>query len=95
LDIKIKNNLKQLIKEEIFLSIDEINIKKALAEEYIAISDYKKFAMQSKNHKVKKVFLDIAKEEEIHVQEFELLLNSLGFDTDEFKKEAENEFKNL
>lgn len=85
------NRIKKLLNEDI--SLDEINIKKALSEEYLAISDYEKFAMQSKDERVRKVLLDIKDEEEAHVAELLELLKILGINDNKAIEQGTKEVK--
>jgi rubrerythrin len=52
-------------------------LRSAIIAEYDAVNMYERFALQCKNHIVKKVFLDIANEEKVHIGEFEELANTL------------------
>jgi rubrerythrin len=88
------NRIKKLL-EEFGSSDDEINIKKALSEEYLAISDYKRFASESKDPRVKKVLLSIASEEEAHAKELFELLKIIGIsdEGEEGTEEVDNLLK--
>lgn len=73
-------------------AVDEKNLDKeilraAIIAEMDAANLYEQFAEKTKNKKLKKVLLDIAKEEKTHIGEFEALL--LMFD-----KEQATELKN-
>jgi len=61
-------------------------LRSAIIAEMDAISLYEYMARKTKNRNVKKVLLDIAKEEKTHVHEFEELLEMLDR---EYKKEEE------
>lgn len=65
---------------------DEEILRAAIIAEFDAINLYTQMANNTKNEKLKKILLDIAKEEKTHVGEFEALLNTI--DT-EHKKELE------
>ena len=72
-----------LSKEPIDLEkVDEKNIDKEILRlgmiaELDAVSLYEQLAAKTKNKDIKKVFLDIAKEEKTHVGEFQALLLSI------------------
>ncbi len=64
----------------------------AIIAEFDAINLYTFLAKKAKNRNVKKVLLDIAKEEKTHVHEFEELLESID---KEYSAEEENAEKEL
>jgi len=76
-------NLSKLKKEE----IDREILRVGIIAELDAVSLYEQLAAETNNNKIKKILLDIAKEEKTHVGEFQALL--LGLD-----KEQERELKN-
>ena len=55
-------------------SSDEIILRQAIIAELDAINLYQQFAATTKNKQLKKVFLDVAEEEKVHVGEFEAML---------------------
>lgn len=59
-------------------------LRLSIIAEYDAISLYEQFALVTKNEKIQKILLDIAKEEKTHVGELETLL-------EEFDQEHANE----
>lgn len=67
---KIPFDLSRLSKDDIEKEILRIGI----IAELDAINLYEQLAALSKNEKIKKVFLDIAREEKTHVGEFQTLL---------------------
>ena len=66
-------------------------IRAAIIAEYDAVNMYERYASQCTNHIVKKVFLDIANEEKVHIGEFEELANSLDPNFIMSKTEGKNE----
>ncbi len=65
---------------------DEEILRTAIIAELDAVNLYTQMANNTKNEKLKKILLDVAKEEKTHVGEFEALLNII--DT-EHKEELE------
>lgn len=69
-------------------------IRKAIIAELDAVNLYKEIASKTDNESVKKVMLDVAKEENIHVGEFQKLLSLVApeelDDYETGKKEAED-----
>ena len=57
--------------------IDKEILRLGMIAELDAISLYEQLAVKTKNKNIKKVFLDIAKEEKTHVGEFQALLLEL------------------
>jgi len=55
-------------------------LRDAIVEEYKAVNIYEMMANNTENENLKKVFLDITKEEKIHVGEFETMLNSIDYE---------------
>ena len=68
--IPIKEDLSKMKKE----TIDSEILRIGLIAELDAISLYEQLAAMTQNEKIKKVLLDIAKEEKTHVGEFQTLL---------------------
>jgi rubrerythrin len=73
---------KQILRLSILAEIDAINL-------------YKKFATLTNNEKVKEVLLDIAGEENVHIGEFEALLEILDKDWSKFKEDGKEEIKDI
>ncbi len=67
--------------------IDKEVLRVGMMAELDAVSLYEQLAAMTKNSGIKKIFLDIAKEEKTHMGEFQALLLSLD---PEQKKELEN-----
>ena len=57
---------------------DEVIIRELIADEYTAVKKYEDFANKTTNENVRKVLLDIKKEELVHIGELEKLLNIRG-----------------
>ena len=74
---------------------DKEILRLGIIAELDAINLYEQLATKTKNNNVKKVLLDIAKEEKTHVGEFQSLL--LKLDKEYFKelKQGEKEVKEL
>ena len=70
-------------------------LRKAIIAEFDAISLYEQFAELAYNPKVKKVFLDIAKEEKTHIGEFETLLKVLDPEYTQEKLNGKQEVEEL
>ena len=54
---------------------DEIILRQAIIAELDAVNLYEQMARSAKNSKLKKILLDIAEEEKVHVGELEAMLN--------------------
>ena len=77
---KIPNTTNKLTKE----NIDKEILRAGIVAEFDAINLYEQMATMANNPLIKKVLLDIAKEEKTHVGEFQTLL--LAFDTEQAKE---------
>ncbi|MCR4283720.1 MAG: rubrerythrin [Parcubacteria group bacterium] len=86
-------NLDEVKKED----IDKEILRVAIIAELDAVSLYEQLAANTQSEDIKKVLLDVAKEEKTHVGEFQTLL--LGIDKEqereleEGRKEVEEELK--
>ena len=76
-------------------STDEEILRISISAELSAINLYKSLAMKTENKKLKSVLLDIAKEEKVHVYEFQNLLRELDSEEIESDNEAQEELKDL
>lgn len=72
------NNDKQILRTAIIAELDAVNL-------------YEQFAANVKSEKIKKILLDIAKEEKTHVGEFEALLLELDKEQEEETKKGDEE----
>ena len=77
------------------LKTDAQMLRKGIEEELKAATLYENLAGKAKSSDVKKLFLDIAKEEKVHIGEFETLLEKLDPEYEEAEKEGEGEVKKL
>ncbi len=81
-EIDKANEDKQILRVGIIAELDAINL-------------YEQLASKAKNTKVKKVLLDIAKEEKTHVGEFLALLVELDKEQEEELEKGKEEVKEL
>lgn len=72
-------------------SSDAILLRQAIIAELDAASLYEQMAASTKNEKIKKVFLDVAKEEKVHVGEFEALLGDADKEHNKAMKDGTSE----
>lgn len=72
-------------------SLDERHIRELMAEEQTAVRKYEEFAIQAGSEEVRKVLLDIAHEEIIHLGELNKLLEVIGMSTKHIESEGEKE----
>lgn len=92
---------------ELFVQMGEINnmdsgtkkdmaiLRLAIIAEYDAASLYEEMADVVSSKKIRTVLLDIAKEEKVHVGEFESLLQEIDPEHEKSQKEGESEVKKL
>lgn len=75
-------------------SSDQIILRQAIIAELDAVNQYEQMARSAKSEKVKKLLLDIAQEEKVHVGELEGLLDQLDREhkssVEDGKKEAKS-----
>jgi len=78
-------------------NIDKEILRAGIIAEFDAINFYEQMAANAKNENVKKLLLDIAREEKTHVGEFQTMLNKLDKEQvkefEEGKKEVEEMFE--
>ena len=96
---KLKNyilneTMKKVPEENEFTTDGEI-LQYAIQAELDAINLYQYLSRKSKNENVKKVLLDIAKEEKTHIYEFQLLLEKLDKEYPEEKENAQKELDDM
>lgn len=72
-------------------STDAVLLRQAIIAELDAVSLYEQAAASTTNEKLKKLFLDVAREEKVHVGEFEQLLNSVDNENEESVEEGKSE----
>lgn len=75
--------------------IDKEILRVGMIAELDAINLYEQLAAVTKNEKIKKVLLDIAKEEKTHVGEFQALLLELDKEQVEELKKGKEEVEEL
>ena len=74
-------------------SSDKIMLRQAIIAEYDATSLYEQMAESATSEKVKKIMLDISREEKIHIGEFEALLDEIDSEHEESVQEGKKEVK--
>jgi rubrerythrin len=75
--------------------IDRALLRVGMIAELDAVSLYEQLASRTENETLKKVFLDIAKEEKTHVGEFQALLLKLDKEQEEELEEGKKEVEEL
>lgn len=74
---------------------DQQFLRNSITAEQDAIVLYERFANKTKNPEVKKLLLDVAKEEKVHVHEFQTLLFKIDPEENSTQKDAKKEVDNL
>jgi rubrerythrin len=75
--------------------IDKEILRVGMIAELDAVSFYEQLAAMTENNDIKKVLLDIAKEEKTHIGEFETMLLRLDKEQVEENEEARKEVEEL
>lgn len=88
---KLPINLEKVDKS----NIDKEILRAGMIAELDAVSFYEQMADLTENENLKKVLLDIAKEEKTHVGEFEALLFKLDKEQEEETAEGREEIEEL
>jgi len=88
---QIPANLSKIKKEE----IDREVLRVGMIAELDAVSLYEQLAAMSEREDIKKVFMDIAKEEKTHVGEFETLLLKYDKEQEKELEEGKKEVEKL
>lgn len=70
-------------------------LRLSIIAELDAANLYEKFAVLATDEKLKKVLLDIAKEEKVHVGEFDSMLSKIDVQNDETHKEGADEVEKI
>lgn len=90
---KIPTNLEKVRKED----LDKEILRTGIIAELDAVNLYEQMAAMTKNQDIRKILLDIAREEKTHVGEFQTLLlkedKEQVKELEEGKKEVEEELK--
>ena len=76
-------------------NIDLRALRLAIMAEYEAINLYERMADTVRSPKIKKMLLDVANEEKVHIGEFEHLLEMLDKDHEPHEDKGEDEAKDL
>lgn len=74
---------------------DEQMLRASIISEQDATNLYLTFANRTKNPLLKKVFIDIAHEEEVHVHEFQTLLDKINPYEKTAQKQGQSEVKDM
>ena len=74
---------------------DKAILRLSIIAEFDAINLYEKFAELTENKHIKKVMLDVAREEKVHVGEFKTLLEQIDSEHEKAEEEGENEIDEL
>lgn len=88
---QIPIELKKVRKKE----LDSEILRVGMIAELDAVSLYEQLAAMTQNNKIKKILLDIAKEEKTHVGEFQALLLKLDKEQEKELKEGRKEVEEL
>jgi len=88
---KIPINLEKVKKED----LDKEILRVGMMAELDAVSLYEQMAAITKNENIKKILLDIAKEEKTHVGEFQTLLLKLDVEQEKELEEGKKEVEEL
>jgi len=75
--------------------IDKEILRVGMIAELDAVSFYEQMAAMTDNNNIKKVLLDIAKEEKTHIAEFETMLLKLDQEQVQENKKAKKEIEEL
>lgn len=92
---QFKEYLKELFVDTPETKTDLERLRLSIIAEVDAVSLYEKFAKQTPNPKLKKVFMDIAYEEKVHIGEFETILKEMDPNYINAKKEGKKEVKKI
>ena len=76
-------------------SSDKIILRQAIIAELDAINLYEQFAASTDNEHIKEVMLSVAKEEKIHVGEFETLLKEVDSEEEVSLDDGEDEVDDM
>jgi rubrerythrin len=70
-------------------------LRQAIIAEYDAVSLYEQMSNSAKSEQLKKLLLDVAQEERVHIGEFEALLEKLDKKQIKGIKDGKKEFKSF
>ena len=88
---KLPTNLQKVSKE----NIDKEILRAGMIAELDAVSFYEQLSAMTENENIKKVLMDIAKEEKTHVGEFEALLLKIDKEYERELEEGKKEVEEL
>lgn len=88
---KLPNSLKKVNKED----LDKEILRAGMIAELDAVSFYEQMAAMTEDQNIKKVLLDIAKEEKTHIGEFEALLMKIDQEQIEESEKGKKEVEEL
>lgn len=88
---KLPINLKNVKKED----IDKEILRAGMIAELDAVNFYEQMAAMTENEDIRKILLDIAKEEKTHIGEFEALLIKLDKEYEKELEEGKKEVEEL
>ncbi|XOB40398.1 MAG: ferritin family protein [Candidatus Nealsonbacteria bacterium] len=88
---KLPINLEKVNKED----IDKEILRLGMIAELDAVSLYEQLAAMTENEDIKKVLIDIAKEEKTHIGEFEALLLKIDKEQESELEEGKKEVEEL
>lgn len=74
---------------------DEQILRISISSELSAINLYQQLAEQTSNQKLKRILLDVAKEEKVHVSEFEAMLRKIDQEQVESDIEGSEEINDI
>lgn len=89
----LKEILSQVPYDKIGYNRDKEILRTAILAELDAINLYEQLANNAKNKKIKKVLLDVSKEEKTHIGEFQALLLEIDPEQKSELKKGKNEIK--
>jgi rubrerythrin len=93
--MKINETIAPLAIKEEDKSSDAVLIRQAIIAELDAINLYEQMAKSAKNLEIKKILLDIAKEEKVHVGELEYLLEKTDKEHKSSVRDGKGEVKHF
>ncbi|KUK77491.1 MAG: hypothetical protein XD93_0297 [candidate division WS6 bacterium 34_10] len=76
-------------------NLDKEILRLGMIAELDAVSLYEQLADATDNHDMKKVLLDIAKEEKVHIAEFKTMLDKLDQEQIDMDKEGSDEVNEM
>ena len=88
---KIPIDLERVKKED----LDKEIVRVGMIAELDAVSRYEQLAAMTENEKIKKILIDVAKEEKTHVGEFQALLLEMDAEQEKELEEGKKEVKEL